>query len=585
MDTLVALSTSIAFLFSLFNTLCPEFWVERGLRSHVYFEASGVIIAFVLLGKFFEERAKRGTSSAIKGLMGLQPKTARRLRDGEEEVVPIASLREEDVVSVRPGERIPVDGVLLEGASAVDESMLSGEPIPVEKTVGDHLLAGTINQKGAFTLRATGVGSATVLARIVEMVREAQGSKAPVQRIVDRISAVFVPVVAGLSLLTFILWLVIGGADDFSYALLSAVSVLVIACPCALGLATPTALMVGIGKAAERHILIKDAFALENLCEVDTVVLDKTGTLTEGVPVVTDAYWQAEPSREQLDALYTAEIRSEHPLASALVDWLNDAAAAEIAADRFESVTGQGIRLRMGEATYWVGNRGFADSFGASLPSEMAAEAARWGEAGKSVVFYGKDATPLAAIAVSDRLKPTSGEAVRELRALGVRVCLLSGDSALATKWVADELGITHYQAELLPDGKDAYIRSLQAAGKRVAMVGDGINDSQALARADVSVAMGKGTDIAMDVAMVTLMTSDLLLLPDAIRLSRRTVRAIRQNLFWAFIYNVVGIPLAAGVLYPVNGLLLNPMLASAAMAFSSVSVVLNSLRLKWGRL
>ena len=335
MDTLVALSTSIAFLFSFFNTVYPQFWYEKGLEPHVYYEASGVIIAFVLLGKLLEERAKNSTSSAIKSLMGLQPKTARRVRDGQEEEVSISFLRVGDLVSVRPGEKIPVDGTVSQGSSSVDESMLSGEPIPVVKSQGDRVLAGTINQKGAFLMEATGVGSATVLSQIVQMVQAAQGSKAPVQRIVDKISGIFVPIVVGLAILTFIVWLVVGGSGYFSYALLSAVSVLVIACPCALGLATPTALMVGMGKGAEHHILIKDAFALENLCKVDTVVLDKTGTLTEGVPEVTDSFWISEASRDMLDILYTAEMKSEHPLASAILSWLKGTEAAEIDADSF----------------------------------------------------------------------------------------------------------------------------------------------------------------------------------------------------------------------------------------------------------
>ena len=343
MDTLVALSTSIAFLFSLFNTLCPGFWLGKGLEPHVYYEASGVIIAFVLLGKLMEERAKNSTSSAIKGLMGLQPKTARLVTDGREEEVPISNLQVGNVVSVRPGEKIPVDGTLLQGSSSVDESMLSGEPIPVEKNAGDRVLAGTINQKGAFTMEATSVGGTTVLAQIVQMVQSAQGSKAPVQRIVDKISGIFVPVVVLLSFLTFVCWLVIGGESYFSYALLSAVSVLVIACPCALGLATPTALMVGMGKGAEQHILIKDAFALENLCKVDTVVLDKTGTLTEGVPVVTDSYWISDDNIRYLDVLYTAEQKSEHPLASAILCWLEESGAKVCEAENFESLTGRGV--------------------------------------------------------------------------------------------------------------------------------------------------------------------------------------------------------------------------------------------------
>lgn len=582
MDTLVALSTSIAFLFSLFNTLCPGFWLGKGLEPHVYYEASGVIIAFVLLGKLMEERAKNSTSSAIKGLMGLQPKTARLVTDGREEEVPISNLQVGNVVSVRPGEKIPVDGTLLQGSSSVDESMLSGEPIPVEKNAGDRVLAGTINQKGAFTMEATSVGGTTVLAQIVQMVQSAQGSKAPVQRIVDKISGIFVPVVVLLSFLTFVCWLVIGGESYFSYALLSAVSVLVIACPCALGLATPTALMVGMGKGAEQHILIKDAFALENLCKVNTVVLDKTGTLTEGVPVVTDSYWISDDNIRYLDVLYTAEQKSEHPLASAILCWLEESGAKVCEAENFESLTGRGVRIQVEGVTYWVGSQGLLDIFQAGIPEKVRKQIGQWQEDGQSVVFYGQETHLLAVLAISDRIKPTSAEAVKELKKQGIEVHLLTGDGVRTAERVAATLDIGYYKAEVMPNDKEEYIISLQQQGKKVAMVGDGINDSQALARADVSIAMGKGTDIAMDVAMVTLITSDLLLLPGAIRLSKQTVRLIYQNLFWAFIYNVIGIPLAAGVLFPINGLLLNPMLASAAMAFSSVSVVLNSLRLKF---
>ena len=582
MDTLVALSTSIAFLFSLFNTLCPGFWLGKGLEPHVYYEASGVIIAFVLLGKLMEERAKNSTSSAIKGLMGLQPKTARLVTDGREEEVPISNLQVGNVVSVRPGEKIPVDGTLLQGSSSVDESMLSGEPIPVEKNAGDRVLAGTINQKGAFTMEATSVGGTTVLAQIVQMVQSAQGSKAPVQRIVDKISGIFVPVVVLLSFLTFVCWLVIGGESYFSYALLSAVSVLVIACPCALGLATPTALMVGMGKGAEQHILIKDAFALENLCKVDTVVLDKTGTLTEGVPVVTDSYWISDDNIRYFDVLYTAEQKSDHPLASAILCWLEESGAKVCEAENFESLTGRGVRIQVEGVTYWVGSQGLLDIFQAGIPEKVRKQIGQWQEDGQSVVFYGQETRLLAVLAISDRIKPTSAEAVKELKKQGIEVHLLTGDGVRTAERVAATLDIGYYKAEVMPNDKEEYIISLQQQGKKVAMVGDGINDSQALARADVSIAMGKGTDIAMDVAMVTLITSDLLLLPGAIRLSKQTVRLIYQNLFWAFIYNVIGIPLAAGVLFPINGLLLNPMLASAAMAFSSVSVVLNSLRLKF---
>ncbi len=590
MDTLVALSTAIAFLFSLFNTLYPRFWIDRGVEPHVYYEAAAMIVAFVLLGKLLEERAKGSTSSAIRRLMGLQPRQARLVEaDGTEREVPIAALRPGDRVGVRPGERIPVDGTVVEGGSYVDESMISGEPLPVGKRPGDRVLAGTINQRGAFVLEAQAVGAGTVLARIVRMVREAQGSKAPVQRIVDRVSAVFVPTVMAVSLLTFVVWLVVGGSGELTRGLLAAVSVLVIACPCALGLATPTALMVGIGKAAEGHILIKDAFALENLCRIDTVVLDKTGTLTEGRPTVTDWAWQVPvEERGYLQAILGAvESKSEHPLAAAVVAALQNEAGESPAVEvsDFRSLTGRGIEARVEGVDYWVGSRGMAaERLSDTIPERLEALAERWQEAGRSVVWYGRGAELLAVAAIADPVKPASIEAVGELRRMGIEVHMLTGDGRRTAAAVAAELGIDRFEAEVLPDDKQRYIERLQEQGRRVAMVGDGINDSQALARADVSVAMGRGTDIAMEVAMVTLMTSDLSLLPRAVVLSRRTVRLIRQNLFWAFVYNLIGIPLAAGALYPVWGLLLNPMWASAAMAFSSLSVVTNSLRLKWSK-
>lgn len=582
MDTLVALSTSIAFLFSLFNTLYPQFWTNRGLEPHVYYEASGIIIAFVLLGKLLEERAKHSTSSAIKGLMGLQPKTAKKVMDGKEEEVLISTLRIGDLINVRPGEKIPVDGILVKGASSVDESMLSGEPIPVEKITGDKVLAGTINQKGAFTIQATEVGNSTILAHIIRMVQDAQGSKAPVQRIVDKISRIFVPTVVLIAIVTFFVWLIVGGTSFFSYGLLAAVSVLVIACPCALGLATPTALMVGIGKAAERHILIKDAYALENLCKIDTIVLDKTGTLTEGVPQVIDSYWLSESNVCYLDILYTAELKSEHPLASAIINWMEDSGASVFEPKSFESITGQGVHMEVGNKTYWVGNKTMSDSFKTDIPDKAIRHIKRWEEAGNSVIYYGEDSVLLAVLAITDRIKKTSLIAVDNLKKQGIEVHLLTGDTQKSAEMVATVLGIENYKAGVLPNDKEEYIKELQRSGKKVAMVGDGINDSQALARADVSIAMGKGTDIAMDVAMVTLITSDLSLLSEAIRISKQTVQLIKQNLFWAFIFNLIGIPLAAGVLYPINGLLLNPMIASAAMAFSSVAVVTNSLRLKF---
>lgn len=585
MDTLVALSTSIAFLFSLFNTVYPEFWYKRGLEPHVYYEAAAVIVAFVLLGKLLEERAKRGTASAIRKLMGLQPKTARLVKDGKEEEVPISLLQPGDRISVRPGEKIPADGRVEEGTSFVDESMITGEPVAVEKLQGMKVLAGTINQRGSFIMKTDRVGSDTVLAQIVRMVQEAQGSKAPVQRIVDKVSGIFVPVVIAIAIVTFIVWFVIGGTDYLSYALLSSVSVLVIACPCALGLATPTALMVGIGKGAENHILIKDAFALENMCRVNAVVLDKTGTLTEGRPVVSEWWWLSPYTPELAGLLLSAEMKSEHPLSGAIVEHLLEKEIIPVPITDFESITGKGLRFRYRGKSYWIGSRNLLETLKGHLPDTWQPKIEEAQQAGKSIVFFGEENRPVAVIALADRLKPTSQQAVRELESLGIEVHILSGDSIKTTKALASSLGIAKYKAEVLPADKEDYIRKLQASGKVVAMVGDGINDSQALARADVSIAMGKGTDIAMDVAMITLMTSDLLLLPVAIRLSRSTVRVIRRNLFWAFIYNVIGIPLAAGVLFPVNGLLLNPMLASAAMAFSSVSVVLSSLTLKYKKI
>lgn len=581
MDTLVVLSTSIAFLFSVFNTFFPEYWHARGLESHVYYEASAVIIAFVLTGKMLEERAKGNTSIAIRKLMGMQPKVARVLRNGIEEDVLIENLQVGNLVVVRPGEQIPVDGELSEGESYVDESMISGEPIPVEKRIGDKVLAGTINQRGSFVIRAAQVGSETVLARIIRMVQKAQGSKAPVQRIVDRITSVFVPVVLGIASLTLVLWIVIGGGEYLSYGILSAVSVLVIACPCALGLATPTALMVGIGKAASQHILIKDAVALEQMGKVNVIVLDKTGTLTEGHPTATGWLWAQAQEVHFKNVLLAAEMKSEHPLAGAIVAALQEEEWVQPAVlDGFESITGKGIKVSYKGETYWVGSHKLLKDFNATVTDVMADMLVQYESDGNGIIYFGHESELLAIIAVSDPIKATSSEAIKELKRQGLDIYMLTGDGQRTALAVSSRLGIEHFVADALPEDKAEFVRELQMQGKRVAMVGDGINDSQALALADVSIAMGKGTDIAMDVAMVTLMTSDLLLLPKAFDLSKQTVRLIHQNLFWAFIYNLIGIPIAAGILFPLNGLLLNPMLASAAMAFSSVSVVLNSLSL-----
>lgn len=582
MDTLVSLSTIIAFLFSLFNTIYPDFWTKRGLEPHVYYEAAGMIIAFVLLGKLMESKAKNNTSSAIKKLMGLQPQTAHLLTTEGEKEVPLNILKPGDLIRVKPGEKVPVDGIVFDGNSYVDESMISGEPIPVEKQSKDKVLAGTINQKGTFSITATQVGTQTILSQIVRMVQEAQGSKAPVQRIADKISSYFVPIVIIIAIITFIVWLLVGGNDFFSYALLSAVSVLVIACPCALGLATPTALMVGIGRGAENHILIKDAFALENLCKVNCIVLDKTGTITQGHPAVTAEIWLQTPDTEMLSVLLSAEQKSEHPLALAMTDFLLKKEIQPISVTSFQSLTGQGITVEYNKNSFWVGSLKMAAEQTTTFPESVKPVLKQWQNDGQSIVCYGKQNRILAIFALSDPIKESSKYAISSLQKKGIEIHLLTGDNRHTANSVALKLGIKNIQADALPSSKEEYIKTLQNKKNFVAMVGDGINDSQALARADVSIAMGKGTDIAMDVAMITLITSDLSLLSKAINLSRRTVRIIRENLFWAFIYNIIGIPIAAGLLYPICGILLNPMWASAAMAFSSVSVVLNSLRLKW---
>ena len=581
MDTLVAMSTSIAFIFSLFNTFFPKFWLERGIEPMVYYEAATMIIAFVLLGKLLEERAKGRTTSSIKKLMGLQPKEATVIRNTEPVVVSISALIEGDIIRVKPGEKIPVDGVVKEGSSFVDESMISGEPIAVEKREGDKVLAGTINQRGTFLFTATKVGGDTLLAQIIKMVKEAQGSKAPVQRIADKIASVFVPVLIGISLFTLILWLVIRGGGMFAKAILSAVSILVIACPCALGLATPTALMVGIGRGAQEHILIKDATALEQMRRVNVVVLDKTGTLTEGRAVVTDWIWLTDEQKNLYrDIIFSIEERSEHPLASAIVNQLSEEkvgtedSVQRLQIEGFESITGSGVKAIYNGESYFIGNKEISTG---EIGGEIVAKLS---QQGKSIVVFYRDNEPKVVIALWDKIKERSQESVSTLNRLGIEVHMLTGDNYKNASAVSQMLGIKHFKASALPQDKEEYIKDLQSKGMVVAMVGDGINDSQALSRADVSIAMGKGTDIAMDVAMMTLITSDIALLPKAFELSRRTVRLIRQNLFWAFIYNLLGIPIAAGVLYPFTGTLLNPMIAAAAMAFSSVSVVLNSLRL-----
>jgi Cu2+-exporting ATPase len=585
MDTLVALSTGIAFLFSLFNTFFPEFWHSRGLHAHVYYEAAAVIITFISLGKLLEERAKSNTSSAIKKLMGLQPKTVRAKVDGVEMELPIASVKVGYTLIVRPGEKIPVDGVVTSGNSFVDESMISGEPVPGEKTSGEKVFAGTINQKGSFEFEARNVGADTLLSQIIKMVQEAQGSKAPVQKLVDKIAGIFVPIVIGISILTFITWMVIGGDNAFTHALLTSITVLGIACPCALGLATPTAIMVGVGKGAENNILIKDAESLELAHKVNAIILDKTGTITEGKPQVVDMAWlEGLENTDQLsDILYALERKSEHPLAEAVTAYLKT--AVERKPDTFESITGKGVRGTIGKEIYFVGNRKLIEQHNCMGCADLDKLAEQWAAEAKTVVWFADSKKVLAAIAIADKIKSTSKAAIESMQKKGIDVYMLTGDNETTAQAVAKQVGLKHYKAEVLPSDKAEFVKQLQGEGKIVAMVGDGINDAHALALADVSIAMGKGTDIAMDVAKMTLITSDLQSIPKALNLSTKTVRGIRQNLFWAFIYNVIGIPIAAGVLYPVNGFLLDPMIAGAAMALSSVSVVSNSLRLRFAKI
>lgn len=584
MDTLVALSTGIAFLYSLFNTIWPDYWLQQGIEPHVYYEAATVIITFISFGKLLEERAKSNTSSAIRKLIGLQPKKVKVLVNGTEQELPVSQVQVGYVIQVRPGEKIAVDGQLIEGHSFVDESMISGEPVPVEKQKGDQVFAGTVNQKGSFRFVAGKVGQDTLLAQIIKMVQEAQGSKAPVQKLVDKIAAVFVPTVLGIAILTFVAWMLFGPANPFAHALLTAVAVLVIACPCALGLATPTAVMVGIGKGAEHNILIKDAESLELAHKVDVVVLDKTGTLTAGQPEVTDMIWDSDAARnEQQSLLLAIESRSEHPLAEAVVRHLQ---SFIIPSDHrnllFTSVTGMGVRAEDEQGRlFFVGNRKLLDLHGVSISKKLSAEAQRLQASAKTVIFFADTQKVRALLAIADRIEPTSREAVATLQKRGVQVFMLTGDNQATAAAIAEEVGVRHFLAEVMPSDKALFVRDLQARGKVVAMVGDGINDAEALAQADVSIAMGKGSDIAMDVAKMTLITSDLNAVPRALELSRKTVMGIRQNLFWAFIYNLIGIPVAAGILYPFFGFLLNPMIAGAAMAFSSVSVVANSLRLR----
>lgn len=567
MDTLVALSVSISYLFSVFNLLFPGVWTSRGMEPHLYFESSTMIVAFILVGRLIEEKAKMRTGSAVRGLQKLQPS--------------IGDVRPGDVLTVKPGDAVPVDGIIESGESYVDESMLTGEPMPVLKKAGDKVYAGTLNQNGSFMVRTVSAGAKTLLSSIIDMVREAQGSKAPVQRLVDKIAAVFVPVIMGISVLTLIGWIVLSPEDGVTMGLLSMVSVLVIACPCSLGLATPTAVVAGIGKAASEGILVKDAASLESASKVDIVVMDKTGTLTKGKPAVTDSIWADTPrSGEARDALYSLEKRSGHPLASAIARSLAGAKTEPVS--EFKSISGKGVEGIVGGVRYFAGNEALLGEVRPlRVPSALDESILRWREEGKTLVILFDEKEVYGVVAISDTVREGAAAAVQSLFRRGVQVHLLTGDTPESAERTARETGIEVFKAGVLPGEKSDYIASLQAAGHRVAMVGDGINDSAALARADLGIAMGSGSDIAMDSAMVTIVRPDISLVASLMRLSSKTVRIIRENLFWAFLYNVLAVPVAAGVLYPFSGFLLSPMIAAACMALSSITVVSNSLRLR----
>jgi Cu+-exporting ATPase len=576
MNTLIALGTGAAWVYSTLVTLLPAQLSRAGLPAHVYFEAVSFIIALVLLGKILEARAKGRTSEAIRRLAELQPATARVVVDGSEADVPVASIAVGDVVLVRPGERIAVDGRVLSGRSAVDESLLTGESLPVEKGPADEVTGGTINGSGSFRFEATRVGRDTALAQIVRMVQEAQASRPPVQRLADRVAGMFVPVVLAIALVSMAAWLLLGPPPALLFALTSFVTVLIIACPCALGLATPTAVMVGTGVAAERGILFRGGESLEAARSIGIVVLDKTGTLTEGKPSVLDV--AGDPEVLRLAA--AVERASEHPLADAIVRAARDRGLELEAASGFTSFGGRGVQARVGRKEVLIGNHALLQERG--IGTDVFARTAReLAERGRTAVFVAADGAVVGMLGIADRVKPEARRAVQQLRSLGLRVIMLTGDNAVTAAAIARETGIDEVISDVLPTGKRDVIAQLRAEGHKVAMVGDGVNDAPALAEADVGIAIGTGAAVAREASDITLMSGDPNGVASAIRISRMTLRVIRQNLFWAFVYNALGIPIAAGILYPVSGVLLSPVLASAAMAFSSVSVVTNSLRLR----
>ncbi len=582
MDTLIALGTGAAFLFSIFSTFFPAVLTQQGFEAHVYYEAAAVIITFILAGRYLEERAKSKASAAIKKLMGLQPKTLTIMVNGSEKTVPLHAVNTGDIVILKPGEKVPVDGKVTKGETLIDESMISGEPLPVHKKKDDPVFAGTMNQQGTLQIEATKVGSDTVLAQIIAMVERAQASKPPVQKLVDKIAGIFVPIVIVLALLTFLVWFFFGPDPSLTYAFITTISILIIACPCALGLATPTALVAGIGKGAENGILIRDAKSLELAMKTQVLVIDKTGTLTEGKPSVEQSWYHDESKKEDINLLLSAiESLSTHPLASAIMDKVGRKGSKYFEPEEYENISGKGIRAVIQGKKMFAGSMALLEENNIKATDELLQLIVQWKEEGYSLVFFADDSKALAAFAITDAIKEDAAKAILSIREMGIEVALLTGDNESSASKVAAKTGITVYKAGIMPEEKNAYIRKLQDQGKTVAMAGDGINDAAALAQADIGLAMASGSDIAMESAGITLMNSDPMSIVKALTLSKSTVRVIKQNLFWAFFYNIIAIPVAAGVLYPFTGILLDPMIAGAAMALSSVMVVTNSLRLR----
>ena len=566
----------------MFNTFYPDYFSVGGVMSHVYYESAVVIITFILLGRYLEEKAKSKTSSAIKKLMGLKPKNITAIRNGEEVIVSYKDILKGELIVLKPGDKVPVDGRVKKGSSFIDESMITGEPIAVEKTKASKVFAGTINQKGSLRIIATSIGSETMLSQIIKLVEKAQSTKPAIQKLADKVAGIFVPIVIVLSIITFVVWYLLGPDPSFAYSLLSLITVRIIACPCALGLATPTALMVGIGKGAEHGILIKDAQALETAYKIDAIILDKTGTITQGEPKVTDVVWVDNTDKTILEqVLLSIESLSEHPVADAIVKYLKEMEVKTVEIESFVSITSMGTEAYRDGIVYRIGNYKLMKENNINISESLLTKSNNMEKEAKTVIYISSESSVKGIISVSDNIKESSIEAIKMIEQMGIDVYMLTGDNERTAKVIADKVGVTNFKASVLAVDKGSFVQQLQSEGKTVAMVGDGINDSAALAYADVGIAMGTGTDIAMESASITLMSSDLRQIYKAIKLSKATMNTIKQNLFWAFVYNIIAIPIAAGVLYPVYGFLLNPMIAGAAMSMSSISVLVNSLRLK----